>query len=93
MIHYGGATPKRHVAWSNVKEVGRLHTGKYSAKRAGAVSASKTYRNYLGKDGKRKYVGTKDLKKTQKLGDLVCSGLIWAVPMIPGETSDGLPRN
>ena len=69
MAHYGGKTPKRHIAWSNSSKVGLLNQGRLS----GFNYKSKEYQHHktaqtTTKNGKKKFQGRKtQLKESQHL--------------------------
>ena len=72
MGHYKSKTPKRHKAWTNNAACARLDMGTLNMKRfrqqhgwSGAV------RKTISKEGRRGYVGTKQLKGTQHLPQLL----------------------
>ena len=72
MGHYKSKTPKRHKAWTNNAACTRLDMGTFNMKRfrqrhglSGAV------RKNIVKEGRRGYVGAKQLKATQQLPQLL----------------------
>jgi hypothetical protein len=71
MIHYGSKSPKRHVAFSNNKVIGKLWAGPLTktdrVRAAGKNFGFRPVKSYVNKHGKKKYCGTADLKKTQNL--------------------------
>ena len=72
MSHYGGPTPKKHVAYSTSDAIGALTLGKLegwtkkvrAAEDAG-VSRVKTVTKYTDKSGKQRYKGTPNLRKSE----------------------------
>lgn len=71
MGHYGSKTPKRQVAWSNSKVVGRLNRGKLSwaTLRRRDYDDHKTAVVRVSKSGKPQFSGRKkQLKASQCLG-------------------------
>ena len=62
MLHYGAKTPKRHFAWSNSDIVCRLNRGRLRGWKK--AHSNQTVKHYI-KNSKKKYVGTKNLKKTE----------------------------
>lgn len=68
MLLSGGSSPKRHVAWSNSPEVGRLSlTGKLRGWNPKSNRNAKTYRSYVDAAGRTRFEGTQHLKRTQRL--------------------------
>lgn len=66
MGHYGGATPKRHYAYSNCKAIHRLDRGVlqgWKSKGSKVVTAER----YVDGAGKRRYKGTPHLRGTENL--------------------------
>lgn len=70
MAAYGGATPKRHVAWSNSEHVGLLDLGKLVFNFQGdQYQKHKTSKTYVDAQGKKRFQGNKQqLKQSQILG-------------------------
>ena len=68
MIHLGGRTPKRHIAYSNSPFVRNLWCGKLTGWKHNPMGRSNTTRAYVDASGKHRYTGTKFLKRTQILG-------------------------
>ena len=66
---YGGASPKRQIAWSNARTVRCLDLGVLCAKLRKKLSntTQKTSRSYINKQGKKGFHGTAFLKSSQKL--------------------------
>ena len=90
MLHYGGPTPKRHVAWSNSPHISFLDLGKLRgwAKRKRELEAKGNgpqplVHKYFDKSGKRRYKGSRSLKSSESgvpISDespetLVCRGM------------------
>ena len=69
MGHYGAATSKRHIAWSNCKTIECLNMGVMAREVQQRLfrNAPKSARTYKTKDGRKGYAGTKFLKGTQNL--------------------------
>ena len=73
MFHYGGPSPKRHLAFSNSPAVGRLNAGqlrgwtKEKKKREAAGTASKLVVKYTDSKGKLRYKGGPALRKSESL--------------------------
>ena len=65
---YSAPTPKRHYAFSNSREIHRLDKGKLTGWKKSKVQ---TVRQYVGADGKQRYVGTKHLRPTQPLASRI----------------------
>lgn len=65
MFNYGGKTPKRHYALSNSEGVGKLYNGKLSRWDKSKNKHSQTTRYYTDSNGKKRFTGTKNLKKTE----------------------------
>jgi hypothetical protein len=65
MVHYGSKSPKRHIAYSNNKDISRLNRGRLTGWKSENNANTKPVRTYMDKNGKKKFVGTKHLKKTQ----------------------------
>ena len=72
MFHYGGKTPKRHVAWCNSRHVGRLNMGRLrqwaKTKRRltdKAEAPPALVSKYFDKKGKRRYKGSSSLKSSE----------------------------
>jgi hypothetical protein len=68
MLHCGGKSPKRHVAYSNSPAVKRLWLGRLKGWKFDDSIHTRTAHNYIDKNGKRCFMGTKDLKSTQTFG-------------------------
>lgn len=69
MAHYGGPTPKRHVAYSNSHAIGLLDLGrlkgwsqKQKAKKKAGLETVTTVVKYIDKQGRQRYKGSKALK-------------------------------
>ena len=74
MAHYGGTTPKRHLALSNSAtirklDLGRLRgwTSKARSKEREGMARVQTTRKYRDKHGKARYHGLPALKRTETL--------------------------
>lgn len=67
MIHHGGSSPKRTMVVSNSRHVGKLNLGTLKLKKGGKAAKSTTTRRYIDKNGKARFVGTADLKRSQNL--------------------------
>ncbi|CAL1130806.1 unnamed protein product [Cladocopium goreaui] len=72
MLHYGGPTPKRHVAWANSRHIGRLNLGRLIgwAKRKRELASRgqappQLVQKYFDKSGKRRYKGTSKLRSSE----------------------------
>lgn len=77
MIHYGGSSPKRHIMFSNSPAVSKLCKGRLQGWKAHMNKESKPCRSYKGKDGRRRFHGTKNLKSTEKLISWKEIGILW----------------
>ena len=77
MGHYGSATVKRQVAWSNSRTVECLNMGVMTKEfhKQSFANAPKTAKVYRNKKGVKSYAGTKCLKGTQNPG-LHCCGYL-----------------
>ena len=69
MASYGGLTPKRHIAYSNspavqVLDLGTLLKAVRDRLSKHTCQSSKTY---VSKNGRKRFAGTKFLKRTQML--------------------------
>lgn len=64
MWHYGAKTPKRHYALSNSKGIASLNRGTLTGWSAAMDPENKTTRRYVDTAGRKRFVGTKHLKKT-----------------------------
>lgn len=71
MYHYGSSSPKRHIMFSNAPHICKLNLGRLLGWRSANNKDSKPCRSYIGKDGKRRFHGTKHLKKTENLGSWI----------------------
>ena len=67
MYHYGASSPKRHVIFSNSPHVSKLSMGRLLGWKAASNQGRKPCRSYIGKDGKRRFNGTRHLKGTENL--------------------------
>ena len=67
MYHYWASSPKRHVIYSNSRHVAKLNLGPLQGWRAAMNKGKKPCRTYQGKDGKKRFHGTRYLKRTEKL--------------------------
>jgi hypothetical protein len=67
MYHYGASSPKRHVIFSNTPHVAKLSLGRLLGWNAAMNKGKKPCRTYQGKDGKKRFHGTRHLKRTEKL--------------------------
>ena len=70
----GGLSPKPHYAWSNSEAIRGLNSGpkrKVKSDSEGDVKI-KTCEQYLNKEGKQCYKGTKHLRKTEHLRSIQC---------------------
>ena len=68
MMHYGGATPKRHMLLGNSHLLGLFDKGRLSKNKwreAKAHGAPRTAKRYTDAEGRRRWSGTSYLKKTQ----------------------------
>ena len=72
MLHYGGPTPKRHVAWANSPHIRFLDMGRLIgwAKRKRemqqrGIAPKELVQKYVDKNGKRRYKGSKSLKSSE----------------------------
>lgn len=76
MAHYGGLTPKRHIAYSNAKTVQLLDLGTLVKEVRQKLSkhAYQSTRSYKSK-GRKVFSGSPFLKQTQKLG---CTFLLFS---------------
>jgi hypothetical protein len=71
MGHYGHSSPKRHKAFTNNRWCAKFNLGKLNCKKFKASqdpNQEKPTRRYVDSKGKARYVGTKKLKSTQRLG-------------------------
>ena len=71
MGHYHSKTPKRHIAWSNSKEIGLLNMGKLRGWQyhSEEYQKHKTATTTVSKNGKKSFQGRKkQLKASQFLG-------------------------
>ena len=76
MGNYSGETPKRHDLYSNSPGIAAFDVGKLR-QRASMRRAPKTCVQYVDRQGRRRFKGTKHLKKTETLGyelQQVCLG-------------------
>lgn len=71
---YGGLTPKRHIAWSNSRQVRRLDLGAmvHELRRELTQHRHKSTRKYKTKGGKTGFSGSSRLKATQRLAAIFC---------------------
>ena len=73
MFLYGSRSPKRSMAISNSKAIGAFDRGPLRAwktlKQQLGKHAVETARQYVGKDGRKKFHGTKSLRSTQPLAE------------------------
>ena len=71
MLHYGARSPKRSVAISNSSAIGGLDRGPLrnwkKIKAWLGKRAVQTCKRYKDAKGKRRWVGTKELRSTEKL--------------------------
>lgn len=72
MMHYGGPTPKRHVAWCNSPNINFLDLGKLRgwAKHKRELEAKGNapqplVHKYIDKSGRRRYKGSRSLKSSE----------------------------
>ena len=65
MKHHGGASPKRTAVASNSMHIGKLDLGSLRISRN--TRKSRTTRKYIDKAGKKRFVGTSALKRSQNL--------------------------
>ena len=72
MLHYGGPTPKRHIAWANSYHIRYLDMGRLLgwAKRKREMRArgevpKELVQKYIDKHGKRRYKGSRALKSSE----------------------------
>lgn len=78
MYHYGSTSPKRHVIFSNSSHVSKLSMGRLLGWKAASNHGRKPCRSYKGKDGKRRFHGTRHLKRTEKLVSMFgAHGIPW----------------
>ena len=76
MMNYGGRTPKRHYLYSNSPHMAKLQAGKlqnYLKDESQPSRSSQTCKHYINENGKRCWVGTASLKKTECLVHQQCS--------------------
>ena len=66
MAHYLSRFPKRHIAWSNSKEIRRLDMGVLCREYQRMLTSQgvKSATTYVS-GGKRRFVGTKHLKQSE----------------------------
>jgi len=70
MGHYGAKTPKRHIAWSNSRAVGRLCLGPLRGwdYQSDEYKKNRTAKKTISKEGKKQFAGNrKQLKDSQFL--------------------------
>ena len=73
MIHYGGATPKRHYGFANSWHIGKLNLGRFSMnqwlkvkeKLKAAGKHSDLVVKYKDAQGRTRWKGTKKLRASQ----------------------------
>ena len=69
MRSFGSPTPKRTVVYSNSPKIKMLDAGPM---RKGELRSNiRTTKQYLGKDGRKRFAGNENLKGTQSLGSNV----------------------
>ena len=73
MGHYTAPTPKPHYAYSNSPAVHQLYKGPWKRKRETDEPSVQTCRVYEDSHGKKRYVGTSQLTKTECPGSLSLS--------------------
>lgn len=66
MWHFGGATAKRHFAFSNSPAISKLDRGRLTGWKK-LPPQKQTARHYRDRKGRRRYQGTSQLKKTEFL--------------------------
>ena len=70
MAAYGSKTPKRTSLWSNSRVISGFFTSR-KIKRTGKQSGFKTTKRYVDHNGKKRFQGNKNLRKTGILGCFV----------------------
>lgn len=66
MKSFGSPTPKRTVVYSNSPQIKMLDAG---VLRKGELRSNiRTTKQYVGKDGRKRFAGNENLKGTQSLG-------------------------
>ena len=75
MRHYGSESPKRHVMFANTPWISRLSLGRLFGWKAEINKGTKPCRSYISKDGKRRFHGTRFLKRTELLVEVKEMGL------------------
>ena len=78
MLHYGASSPKRHVMFANTPHVNKLPMGRLLGWKKEMNLSTKPCKSYM-KDGRRRFHGTKFLKKTERLGCLWVGGSTFLV--------------
>ena len=68
MWHFGGSTAKRHYAVSNSDAISKLDRGRLTGWKK-LPPSRQTARRYRDHNGKSRYVGTSQLKKTETLAE------------------------
>lgn len=68
MAHYEAMSPKRHYMWANSREILKVDKGKLSGWRNDQRRPKRrTCVQYESADGKKRFHGTSELKKTEFL--------------------------
>ena len=65
MAHYDSLTPKRHYAFGNTKMVLGLDRGVLKKSKTQGSKKVVTAEHYIDKQGRKRYKGTKALRKTE----------------------------
>ena len=65
---HGAPSPKRTILWSVMREIANLDLGVLTREERERRTSSQTVRKYVDGSGKKRFVGTDDLSKSQKLG-------------------------
>lgn len=67
MKHWGAKTPKRSKAFSNSSHIVKFHRGRLRKQDAFVADADKTTVQYRDAQGRKRFTGTANLKRTQCL--------------------------
>lgn len=86
MLHYGGPTPKPHVAWSNSYHVASLYMGKlvgWAKKKRELADDGKAPHGlvvkYVDKAGKQRYKGSQTLRASELGSQFPLRRLVWCM--------------
>ena len=79
MLHYGGATPKKHFGYSNSPAIASLWMGRltgWTKVPKQERHAKKTTTVYVDKQGKRRYKGNHRLRKSEWGSQWIIQGCV-----------------